>query len=168
MPASFPVWVPFLFLGLVLLGYRLSRPRTVRPGALMGLALAMLGLSLYGIVGAFGESPLALALWATGYAVAVVLGARQLGARGMTAVGHSVHVPGSWVPLALLMGIFAAKFVLGFATGMRSPLLHHGGFVAAMSTALGALSGGFGARAVAVQRYAAAARSAQGSGLASA
>lgn len=154
MPASIPTWVPVLFLGLVFLGYRQSLPRTVKPGTLAAIALAVFGFSLYGVVSAFGPEPLALALWAAGYAVAVALGTKHFASRGLAAVGTSVRVPGSWVPLTLLLTIFAAKFVLGFAAGVRSPLLHHFGFIATMSMVLGALSGGFGARAVAVHRCA--------------
>ena len=154
MPASIPVWVPALFLGLVFLGYRQSLPRTVKPGTLVAIALAMLGLSLSGVVRLFGTEPLALLLWAAGYAVAVILGTKHFASRGLVAVGTSVRVPGSWVPLALLLAIFAAKFVLGFAAGVHSPLLQHIAFIAAMSAVLGALSGGFGARAVAVHRCA--------------
>ncbi|MFT3957102.1 MAG: hypothetical protein QM722_22805 [Piscinibacter sp.] len=152
MSSFIPPWVPVLFLVLVFLGYRQSLPRTVKPGTLVALALAMFGLSLYGVIGSFGAEPLALLLWATGYALAVAAGARYFAARGMTLVGSAVHVPGSWVPLLLFLAIFAAKFVLGFLTGVHSPLLHSIGFIAAMSIVLGALSGGFGARAVAVHR----------------
>jgi hypothetical protein len=160
MTASIPSWLPALFLGLVFLGYRQSLPRTVKPGALVAVALAMFGFSLYGVVNAFGAEPLALVLWALGYAIAAVLGARHFASRGLTAVGASVRIPGSWAPLGLMLGIFAAKFVLGFATSVHSPLLHQIGFVAVMSFVLGTLSGGFGARAVAVHRCAAASASA--------
>ena len=154
MLASIPVWVPAVFLGLLFLGYRQSLPRTVKSSTLVAVALAMLGFSLYGVVSTFGAEPLALLLWAAAYAITVSLGLRFLAPRGLAAVGTSVHVPGSWVPLVLLLAIFAAKFALGFAAGVRSPLLHHLWFVATMSVVLGALSGGFGARAVAVHRCA--------------
>lgn len=152
MSSFIPPWVPVLFLVLVFLGYRQSLPRTVKPGTLVAIALAMFGLSLYGVVGAFGAEPLALLLWASGYALAIGAGARYFASRGMTVVGSKVRMPGSWVPLWLLLAIFAAKFLLGFMAGVHSPLLHSIGFVAVMSTVLGALSGGFGARAVAVHR----------------
>jgi hypothetical protein len=154
MPASIPAWVPALFLGLVFLGYRQSLPRTVKPGALVAIALAMFGLSLYGVVSAFGMEPLALLAWAAGYAVTLSLGAKHFASRGLSAAGTSVRVPGSWVPLALLLAIFVAKFALGFAAGVHSPVLHHLGFITGMSAVLGALSGGFGARALAVHRCA--------------
>jgi hypothetical protein len=63
-------------------------------------------------------------------------------------------MPGSWVPLMLLLGIFAAKFALGLAAAVHSSLLQQTGFGAAMGGLLGALSGGFGGRALAVQRAA--------------
>lgn len=154
MPASIPAWVPALFLMLVFLGYRQSLPRTVKPGTLVAIALAMFGFSLYGVVRAFGPEPLAVLSWASGYTIAVVLGARHFASRGLAAVGALVRVPGSWAPLVLLLAIFAAKFVLGFAAGVRSPLLQQVSFIATMSIVLGALSGGFGARALAVHRFA--------------
>ena len=154
MTASIPFWVPALFLGLVFLGYRQSQPRRVKPGALVAIALAMLGLSLYGVVSAFGAQPVALLLWAFGYGIAVMLGAKYFASRGLVAEGNLVRIPGSWVPLVLFLAIFVAKFVLGFAAGVHSPLLQHIGFVAVMSGVLGFLSGGFGARAWAVHHCA--------------
>ncbi len=160
MLASIPAWVPALLLGLVFLGYRQSQPRLVKPQALVAVALAMFGLSLFGVVSAFGGEPLALLAWAVAYAVTLLLGARQFGSGSLSAVGTSVHIPGSWVPLALILAIFLAKFLLGFAAGVHSPLLHQPSFIAIMSAILGALSGGFGARALAVHRCAAAASAA--------
>lgn len=157
MSASMPAWVPALFVALVVLGYRQALPRTVKPGALVALALAMLGLSFYGLVGTFGSEPLALLAWAAGYAASVSLGTRRFSV-GLSPLGSSVRVPGNWVPMVLLLGIFVAKFALGFATAVHSPLLHQTFFVVAASAALGVLSGGFGARAVAVLRCATAAR----------
>jgi hypothetical protein len=54
MISKVPVWVFAIFLGLLFLGHRQSRTRLVAPGALAGLAAGMLGLSLYGVVAAFG------------------------------------------------------------------------------------------------------------------
>lgn len=160
MFAYIPGWVPLVLLLLVVWGLRQARTRDVRPGLLVGVAVAMFGLSLFGVVSTFGAVPAALLLWAMAYAAAAVWGARRVSSRGMALVGAAVRVPGSWVPLALMLGIFGAKFLLGFAAGVRAGFLHELWFVAAMSAALGLLSGGFGARAVAVRRFAQAARAA--------
>lgn len=157
MLAFIPAWVPAVLLGLLALGWRLSRTRTVRPAALAAIALAMFAFSLFGVASAFGVDPVALLVWVAAYAAAAIGGARLVSPAGMARVGALVRVPGSWLPMALLVGIFAAKFVLGFAAGVRSPVLHDPVFVLAMSAALGLLSGGFGARAMAVHRFARAA-----------
>ena len=154
MLAAIPVWVPAIFLGLLALGYRQSLTRSVRPVALVASALAMLGLSLFGVVSAFGAQLLPLLMWAAGVMAALSIGRPLLAAQGLRVVGDRVLVPGSWVPMALLLGIFAAKFLLGFAAGVHAPVLQQAWFAAAMSLLLGALSGGLGARAWAVQRCA--------------
>lgn len=154
MHASIPAWVPLVFLLLLAMGWRQSRTRVVRPATLRIVALAMAAFSLYGIVGAFGVTPVALVPWLTAYGLSAFGGARLVGTGGMAREGDAVRVPGSWTPMALMMGIFAAKFFLGFATGVGASFLHEGVFVGAMGGVLGLLSGGFGARAVALHRYA--------------
>lgn len=154
MPYAVPTWVPALLFLLIFLGYRQSTARAVRPGTVVGIALAMLAFSFYGVGAAFGPSPLAYAAWATAYALAAVFGSRWFASRGMVRDGAAVRVPGSWVPMGLMLGIFAAKFVLGAVHGLGSPLEHQAGFVGVMSACLGLLSGGFGARAIAVHQAA--------------
>lgn len=151
--ASMPAWVPALFAGLMFLGYRLSQPQAVKPGKLVGVAVGMFGFSVYGLLSTFGPAPLAVLWWAAAYAVAVVLGARYVAAQGLRTVGERVQMPGSWLPLVLMLGIFAVKAVLSVATGTRWPGLQDAAFIAGMSGLLGALSGGFAARAVAVSRH---------------
>lgn len=164
MLAFIPVWVPALLLGLLALGWRLSRTRTVRPAALVAGAVAMFGFSLFGVASAFGIDPLALLSWLAAYMAAAIGGARLVSHAGMAKIGAQVRVPGSWWPMTMLVSIFAAKFALGFAAGVRSPVLHDPAFVLAMSAVLGLLSGGFGARAVAVHRFARAARAVSSAG----
>jgi hypothetical protein len=154
MHASIPVWVPAVLLALLALGYRLSRTRAVRPAALAAIAAAMFGFSLYGVASAFGVDLLALLVWLAAYSAAAIGGARLVSSAGMAKVGGQIIVPGSWFPMVLLVGIFGAKFVLGFAAGVHSPVLHDQSFILVMSGVLGVLSGGFGARAVAVHRFA--------------
>ena len=61
MFAYIPVWVPLVLLLLVVWGLRQARTRDVRPGLLVGVAVAMFGLSLFGVVSTFGAVPAALA-----------------------------------------------------------------------------------------------------------
>jgi len=57
------------------------------------------------------------------------------------------------------MGVFLGRFLIGFTQGARLPLATHALFAPGVSVALGMLSGGFAARAIAIQRFAARRRS---------
>ena len=154
MLSRIPVWVFFLFAALVFFGLRQTRTRQVAPALLSGLAAAMFGLSLYGVVAAFGLQAAPLAVWALGIATSVMFGRGLVGPRGLELVSASrVQVPGSWLPLALMMGIFSAKFALGMATGLRLPIVHETWFVLAASGLFGLLSGAFTARALVVRSF---------------
>lgn len=154
MNAHLPVW-PFIILGVLLtLGYRQSLDRVVKPTTLATVALVMLGISLAGVTAAFGTGLVPVLAWATGLAAAAVLGGPALAPRGLAREGDAVRLPGSWVPLGLMLGIFMTKFGLGFAAGVAAPVLHNAWFGAVMSLLLGLFSGGFAARAVAVHRFA--------------
>ncbi len=59
-----PIWVPVVFMLLLYLGYKQSKPREVRVKTLVVIALVMFGFSFYGIVSAFGAEPVALVVWA--------------------------------------------------------------------------------------------------------
>lgn len=154
MTASVPVWVFAVLFALLLLGYRQSLTRVVRPSTVATVALAMLVFSLYGVTAAFGAVALPLLAWAVGYTASVLVGSEVFAPRGLAREGTSVRVPGSWLPMGLLLGIFAAKFTLGFARGIGSPIVHESWFIGTASAALGVLSGGFAARAIALHRFA--------------
>lgn len=153
MLASIPVWVPAIFLLLLALGYRQSLARTVHPAKPVSFALIMFGFSLYGVLTAFGSTAMALAPWSLGYVLVLLGGIRLLRPGGLTLVGTSVRIPGSWLPLSLILGTFTIKFILGMATGWHSPVLHNAWFIMLMSFTMGALSGSFGARALAIYRF---------------
>lgn len=155
--AHLPVW-PFAILAVLLaLGYRQARERVVQPLTLVKVAAGMLALSLYGVMAAFGAHLLPVLAWVVGIAATVLLGGAVFAPRGLSREGAAVRVPGSWLPLGLMLGIFTAKFALGFASGVGAPVLEQAWFIAAMSAVFGLFSGAFAARAVAVQRFVSAA-----------
>jgi hypothetical protein len=67
------------------------------------------------------------------------------GAYWSAATGNC-HVPGSWVPLALMMAMFFARYALAVSQAMAPVLVHAAGFRTAASFGLGLLSGIFLAR----------------------
>ncbi len=145
-----PAWVYQLFLGLLVLGYLQSKPREVAPARLAILPLALGVFSLSRVVGTFGPEPLALAAWAAGTAAALLANRalkQPAGAR-WSAVSGTFHVPGSWVPFALMMAVFCARYALAVSLAMAPGLAHSAGFAAATSFGFGLLSGMFLARAL--------------------
>jgi transcriptional regulator with XRE-family HTH domain len=157
--AHVPVWVWAVFVVLLVVGLRLSRTSTSRPAVSMTVSLGLIALSLSGVVGAFGVHSLPLVAWAVGLAAALVVGARVVAPNGlrMTAAGR-VQVPGSWVPLVTMMGIFVLRFVNGVVAGAHLPLAANAAYAPVMAGLLGALGGLFLARTWAIVRFARAQR----------
>ena len=145
-----PGWVFLLFAGLLVLGYLQSKPREIAPLRLGILPLALGAFALSRVLGTFGAQPLALALWGAGIAAALLANRawkQPAGAR-WSAESGKFHVPGSWIPLALMMAMFFARYALAVSQAMQPALVASAGFVAAVSFGLGLLSGTFLARAL--------------------
>ena len=145
-----PLWVYPLFFGLIVLGYLQSRPREVAPARLALLPLALGLFSLSRVYSQFGADPLALGAWAAGTAAALLANRalkQPAGARWSEATG-TFHVPGSWVPLALMMAVFFARYALAVILAIMPGIAHAAGFASAASFGLGLLSGMFLARAL--------------------
>ena len=145
-----PRWVFVLFAFLVWLGVKQLLARSVSLARVTLLPTAMTGLSFYGMLSAFGDSPVALLGWA-GTATVVLLTAQRwplpAGAR-FDATTRTFHLPGSAVPLALMMGIFFTKYAVGVLLAMHPELARQAGFALGIGTLYGAFSGIFAARAL--------------------
>ncbi len=152
-----PAWVGLLLAALLALGYSNTRERSVPTARLVLLPLSMLGLALWGVQSAFGASGhLAglLALWALGFATVLAVawrGAAPAGTRYDPAT-QRIHLPGSWVPLGLILAVFLMKYSIGVQLAMEPALAQQPGFASAVSALYGLLSGLFAARALRVLR----------------
>ena len=150
--ATFPLWVPALFVGLVAVGLRQARARQVRPGVPVAVGAGLLALSLGGVLSGFPGQAGAVAAWLAGVALALTLAPRWVAARVLGSADGRVTVAGSWWPLGLMMAIFATRFVMGALQGTGSPWAQDGAFAVPASALLGACSGAFAARALGVWR----------------
>ncbi len=151
-----PKWVFALFAALLWLGINQMLTRKVRLTRVTTLAVAMGGLSLYGTASAFAAVPLALLAWLVAMALTwVVVMQRPLpAATRYDAASQRFTVPGSAVPLALMMGIFLTKYAVGVSLAMQPALATHLDFALAVSTLYGVFSGIFAARAARLWRLA--------------
>lgn len=145
-----PLWVWILLSALVALGLKQTRNREVSVARITVLPLAMVGLSLAGVLGAFGHLPVALLAWAVGIAGALVVAPGLAPVRGAawSATTRRLHLPGSWLPLFLFVGLFAVKYGAGVSLAMHPHLASDSVFAGCCSFTYGAFSGLFLGRAL--------------------
>ena len=151
-----PYWVFPLLLGLIWLGYSQSRTRQVPLGRTAILPLMMSILSLQGTLKTFGAQPAVLTSWLLGALVAGTVMWRTAMSKDVRYNPHNrpFTVPGSWLPLALLMAVFVLKFCIGVLGATQPALLHQANITLALTSAFGACTGIFIARAACLWRLA--------------
>jgi hypothetical protein len=116
-----PAWVWGLLAGLLALGLWQTRSRQVRRAQVLALPAALLAMGLTTMAPAFGQQPLAAALWLLALAAGTALGRRWLQprtARWLPAV-QRLHLPGSWMPLLVILLIFSLRYAAGVAQGLH-------------------------------------------------
>lgn len=147
-----PPWVFVLFFVLLAFGYFQSKDRVVSRSRVTLLPAAMLLLSFYGVFSAFGLTPAPLVFWGAGVAIAVWSGLKFANGDGVSfsAESRSFTLPGSWLPLSLMMAIFITKYAVGVVLARKLPIAGALTFVGVVSLVYGLLSGFFLARAVAI------------------
>lgn len=151
-----PKWVFALFALLLWVGLKQLMPS--RPGLsrLTLMTVAMMALSVYGLLSTFGDQPLALA----GFAVAALAMASLVLLRPLPAAvaydaaAQRFSLPGSAVPLVLMMGIFCTKYAVGVALSLQPALVHQVLVACTVGTLYGVFSGLFAARALRLWRLA--------------
>ncbi len=148
-----PGWVWALLAALVVLGLSQTRDRQASVVRVVAFPLGMVGLSLYGLVGAFGPQPLALAAWVLGAGAALGFARGAVAIRGASwkAATRSVQLPGSWVPLALIVAVFVIKYGVGVNLALQPSLAGDPAFSGGCSLAYGFFSGLFLARALSLR-----------------
>lgn len=147
-----PSWVFAVFALLLVLGSRQLIAHRVPLGRATIVPLVMIGLAVWGVLSALRNSPaglLALLAWAGVAALMLVWVAR----RALPAATHfepatrSFRLPGSAVPLALMMAIFLTKYAVGVLMALHPQLSHHSAFALGVSALYGLFSGVFAGRA---------------------
>jgi hypothetical protein len=145
-----PAWVFVLFVCLIYVGYLQSRTRSVVRSQLFIVPAATLCLSLYGTWSAFGATAIGFVAWIGGAGLALIMGRKPLRERSADYAirGERLTLPGSWVPMGLIMAIFFTNYfvAMALATQLLSPRLP--AFVGISSFVFGMLSASFVARAV--------------------
>jgi hypothetical protein len=112
------------------------------------LPATLAGLSLYGVWSAFGMSAVAFCALLLGIALALLANRILKQPRGVTysEPAGTFTIPGSWMPLALILIIFFVRYAVAIALVVKPWLRSLGAFVGIVSLVYGVLSGIFFAR----------------------
>lgn len=148
-----------LLAGLIVLGLSQRKDREVSLARVMVTPLVMATLSLGGTATAFSASPhfgQAMLAWAGAAVCALALVAPWQAPRGThyDAASRSYRLPGSWLPLLLILGIFLAKYVSGVDLAMQPSLALDSPYALTVSALSGTFSGIFAGRAARLLRLA--------------
>lgn len=150
-----PPWVFVLFFALLIMGYLQSKDRIISRGKVAILPVAMICLSFYGVLSAFGMGrPVGLVSWAAGIFLAGFLGRKFASPAGVvySTTKRSYSVPGSWFPLFLMMAIFFIKYAVGVILARKLPIANEQIFIVPVSLCYGLISGLFLVRAFGIWR----------------
>jgi hypothetical protein len=143
-----PPWVWLLLAVLVALGWTQTRTRQLTVVRATVLPIVMMGLSLFGVLSTFGANALPLSAWFAALVVSAI-SAKALGAwRGVTwsAPTSRFQVPGSWLPMLIILSIFVVKFYVGVSVAMQPALKVDPQFSLTFCLIYGVFSGLFLAR----------------------
>ena len=153
-----PAWVWGLFVALVGFGLSQAWAREVSLARVTILPLVLLALSFSGVVSTFAHATIAILAWAIGVIAAIALGRRFVrvpGARWSHETGL-LHVPGSWLPLTLIVALFMVKYAVGATLALNHAMVADTTFGACGGLAYGSFSGLFAARALCLRSLASA------------
>ncbi|MEP7100065.1 MAG: DUF6622 family protein [Burkholderiales bacterium] len=151
-----PVWVWGLLAVLVALGLSQARDREMSLMRVTILPLVMIALSLSGVFSAFGHFPVAIGGWAAGVGAALAFGRQFIAVRGAawSSQTATLRVPGSWLPLVLIVALFALKYFAGASLALHPDLAHDTTFAGLISVGYGMFSGLFLARGLSLRNLA--------------
>jgi hypothetical protein len=155
-----PAWVGALFAGLLWTGVAQIRDRRASLVRVAVLPVVMIGLSIWGMAGAFGSSPM------FGYVMLawMLVGAMTFAAVGLTSApkgteydpaSRSFFIPGSWVPLVTIVAIFLTRDIVNVDVAVQPLVARETDFTLVVAAIYGLFSGVFLGRAARLWRLAA-------------
>lgn len=149
-----PVWVWGLLAALLALGMAQSRDRQVPPARLLILPIALLALGLSATAAGFVALPASAALWLLALAAGVALGLRRPPPAGThwLPAEHRLHLPGSWLPMGLIVAIFSLRYGANVGMAINPALRNAPAVLLPLALLYGALSGTFLGRALGLFR----------------
>jgi len=146
-----PLWVWGLLVAFLALGISQLRDRTASLARVSLMPFAMTLFSVSGTFSAFGATPhlaMVISAWLIAAALAFALVARGRADGAQYDPARRLYrLPGSAVPLLLIVGIFLVKYVVGVDLVMAPQLVRDTQYVLCVAALYGAFTGVFIGRA---------------------
>lgn len=149
--SAIPLWVFPLLFGLVWLGSRASKTRTV--SVWLVYALPMLGLLSLNAAQGLAQAETALTALVVAYLASAVCGYRAQAAWVIRRDARRVHLRGEWATMVTILSLFGLNFATGMMQGMAPALAESTAFALGFGVVAGALSGSLMGRALRVARW---------------
>lgn len=149
--SAIPLWVFPLLFGLVWLGSRASKTRTVSVWLIY--ALPMLGLLSLNAAQGLAQAETALAALMVAYLAGAIWGHRAQAAWVIRRDARRVHLRGEWVTMVTILSLFVLNFATGMTQGIAPALAEGATFALGFGLLEGALSGSLMGRALRVARW---------------
>lgn len=154
--AHTPIWVGAIFTVLLWAGLVQTKHRRAKLGRVVVVLLVMTSLSLDGTFSSFGVTPTSWAMWAgAGLLTLLWVGSSALPVDlRYDESTRTFDVPGSWIPLGLMMTIFCTNYAVRVMLALTPALSHDTATTAIVASLHGAMSGVFAGRMVRMLRAA--------------
>lgn len=156
-----PPWVWGLLVALLLLGASQMRPRNAGLQRVFALPVGMAAFSIVSLAAAFGSAvpaPALAAAWVLAGATVAGLGLwlrpRPPAATRYHAASRHFDLPGSAVPLLLIVALFFTRYAVNVELALQPALAREAGFALQVAALYGAFSGLFALRAARLWRLA--------------
>ena len=156
-----PFWVWSLLTALIALGSSQLFARRASPLRVCIMPVAMAALAIYGLVTAFadthqGFSTATAWLVATVSSTALALWLRPAAPAGsrFDALSQTFELPGSVVPLLMILGIFLTQYIVGVELALQPSQAQDPSFALAVASLYGVFNGLFAARLIRMWRLA--------------
>jgi hypothetical protein len=144
-----PAWVWLILAALVALGLIQARDHVVPRFRVILQALALGGLSLWGVAGAFGLHPAVEGPWLGGVLLGLAANRVFMLPRRVQALPDGrFAIAGSWLPLAMLMTVFFMRYAVNVSLALAPALRADTGFAAIAAVLYGLPAGLMAGRAL--------------------
>lgn len=147
-----PTWVIALFFLLLYLGFTQSKDREVTIQRVLILPIVMIGLSISGIISAFGMDKSNLSIWIVCTILTTLLISKIYTPKNISyeVSKKTYSIQGSWIPMLFILITFFVKYTVGFMAATNAEILYEASSIYTICIVYGIISGIFIARSISI------------------